>query len=156
MPHPDLSAPIDLPAADRLRRFAAAVMDEGVLFGVAGALGWVFGGTVFAIGGLLSTLQDTPYGGGTSVGRRITGQVLVDARGQECSHGRGIARNAIRAALWVGGCGVPLLADIGLVLIHPKGRTLADLILGTQVVDRAWAIPRADQLEGRAPRLLGG
>jgi uncharacterized RDD family membrane protein YckC len=101
-------------------------------------------------------LQDAPFGGGTSLGRRTTGQVLVDAQGRECTVGRGIARNAIRVALWVGGCGLPILADLGLVLIHPRGRTLADLILGTQVVDRSWAVPRADQIEGPTPRLLGG
>ena len=145
--HPE--AP-DLPAADRLKRMSAAVLDEGVWIGLAGALGLLFsGGMIMVAGAVVAILQDSPFGGGTSVGRRITDQVLVDHQGMECTVGRGVARNALRVALWAAGCGLPLLLDIGLALVHPKGLTLADLILGTQVVDRAHATLRPDQLEAR-------
>jgi uncharacterized RDD family membrane protein YckC len=148
---------VDLPAARRLERLMASVMDEGIWVGLAAALGFVFsGGLITALGFTISVIQDAPFGGGTSIGRRITDQVLVDHRGMECSVGRGVARNALRLALWAGGCGLPLLLDIGLVLVHPKGRTSADLILGTQVVDRPHAILRPDQIEAQERKLLEG
>lgn len=148
-------APADLPAADRLRRLCAAVMDEGILFGLAGGLGiFISAGLIGALGCLAVVLQDAPFGGGTSLGRRITGVVLVDTRGEECSVGLGAARNALRLGLWTLGCGLPFLLDLGLVLVHPRGQTLADLILGTQVVDRERAVPRA--IEGRPWKLLPG
>lgn len=152
-PEPEL----DLPAARRLERLCAATMDEGIWVGLAATLGFLFsGGLITALGFAAAIIQDAPFGGGTSLGRRIIDQVLVDHRGMECSVGRGAARNALRLALWAGGCGIPLLLDIGLVIIHPKGRTTADLILGTQVVDRQHAVPRPDQLEARERKLLEG
>jgi uncharacterized RDD family membrane protein YckC len=148
---------VDLPAADRLKRMTAALMDEGLWVGAAGALGLLFsGGTITALGLLVAVVQDAPFGGGTSVGRRVTDQVLVDHQGMECTVARGAARNALRLAIWALGCGLPLLLDLGLALVHPKGRTSADLILGTQVVDREHATPRPDQLEARERRLLEG
>ncbi len=152
--HPET---LDLPAADRLKRLSAAVLDEGVWIGLAGALGLLFtGGLLTAIGVAVAILQDAPFGGGTSVGRRITDQVLVDHRGMECTVARGAARNALRVFLWVLGCGVPLLADIGLAVAHPKGLTIADIVLGTQVVDRVHSRRRPDQIEATEPRQLTG
>ncbi len=149
--------PVDLPAANRLARMSAAVLDEGVWIGVAGALGALFsGGFLAALGVGAVILQDAPFGGGTSVGRRITDQVLVDHRGMECTVGRGAARNALRVGLWALGCGIPLLLDIGLALVHPKGLTLADIVMGTQVVDRTHARPRPDQIESHEPRQIEG
>jgi uncharacterized RDD family membrane protein YckC len=148
---------VDLPPARRVERLMASVLDEGIWVGLAATLGFVFsGGLITALGFAAAIVQDAPFGGGTSIGRRITDQVLVDHRGTECSVGRGIARNALRLVLWAGGCGLPLLLDIGLVLVHPKGRTSADLILGTQVVDRPHAIPRPDQIEAQERKLLEG
>jgi uncharacterized RDD family membrane protein YckC len=150
-----LPAPADLPAANRLRRLAASAMDEGVLLALAGLLGvFMSAGLIAGLACAAAILQDAPFGGGTSLGRRATGLVLVDTQGQECTVGRGAARNALRLALWGAGCGLPFLLDLGLLLVHPRGQTLADLILGTQVVERAHAVPRA--LEGRPWRLLGG
>ncbi len=152
-PEPEL----DLPAARRMERFCAAALDEGIWVGLAAALGLLFsGGLITALGLVAAVVQDAPFGGGTSVGRRIIDQVLVDHRGMECSPGRGAARNALRLALWAGGCGIPLFLDIGLLFIHPKGRTTADLILGTQVVDRQHALLRPDQIEARERKLLEG
>ncbi len=148
---------IDLPAAPRIERLCAAAMDEGLWVGASVGLGFLFsGGLITALGFAANIIQDAPFGGGTSIGRRITDQVLVDHRGMECSVGRGAARNALRLALWAGGCGIPLLLDLGLLFVHPKGRTSADLILGTQVVKRKHASPRPDQLEAQERKLLEG
>jgi uncharacterized RDD family membrane protein YckC len=148
---------VDLPPADRMGRLIAAALDEGVWVGLASVLGFLFsGGLITAVGLGFNVVQDVPFGGGTSLGRRVTGQVLVDHRGMECTPARGAARNALRMILWVGGCFLPFLLDLGLLLIHPKGLTCADLILGTQVVDRPHATLRPDQLEARQRKLLEG
>jgi uncharacterized RDD family membrane protein YckC len=148
---------VDLPPANRVNRIVAAAMDEGVWVGLASVLGFLFsGGVITALGLLVNVVQDVPFGGGTSLGRRVTGQVLVDHRGVECTPARGAARNALRMGLWVGGCFIPFLLDLGLLLVHPKGQTCADLILGTQVVDRSHASLRPDQLEARQRKLLEG
>ncbi len=148
---------VDLPAAGRLERICAAALDEGIWVGAAGALGVFFSAGLIAAAGLaVNVIQDAPFGGGTSIGRRITNQVLVDHKGMECTVARGAARNALRLVLWAGGCGIPLLLDIGLLFVHPKGRTTVDLILGTQVVDREHAILRPDQIEARERKLLEG
>ncbi len=152
-PEPEL----DLPLAPPVERLCAAVLDEGIWVGLSVVLGFLFsGGLITALGFAAAVVQDAPFGGGTSLGRRITDQVLVDHRGMECSVGRGAARNGLRLALWAGGCGIPLLLDIGLVFIHPKGRTTADLILGTQVVKREHAELRPDQIEAQERKLLEG
>ena len=152
--HPE---PLDLPPARRVARVSAAVLDEGVWIGLAGVLGvFLGGGPIVAAGAVVAVLQDAPFGGGTSVGRRITDQVLVDHRGMECTVGRGAARNALRTFLWALGCGIPLLLDIGLAMVHPKGLTLADIVMGTQVIDRTHARPRPDQLEGHEPHQIEG
>ena len=157
--HPDHWHPevVDLPAADRTRRLSAAVMDEGVWLGAAGVLGLLFtGGIITAIGCAVSVFQDAVFGGGTSIGRRALDQCLVDEQGRECTVARGAARNALRLLIWALGCGIPLLLDLGLLFVHPKGRTSADLILGTQVVKRKHASPRPDQLEAQERKLLEG
>ena len=147
----------DLPPARRMERLMASLLDEGIWVGLAATLGIVSsGGLITALGFAAAVVQDAPFGGGTSLGRRITDQVLVDQRGMECTVGRGALRNGLRLALWAGGCGIPLLLDIGLVLIHPKGLTTADIILGTQVVERQHAVLRPDQIEAQERRLLEG
>ena len=154
--HPDHWHPevVDLPAADRTRRLSAAVMDEGVWLGAAGVLGLLFtGGIITAIGCAVSVFQDAVFGGGTSIGRRALDQCLVDEQGRECTVARGAARNALRLLIWALGCGIPLLVDLGMLLVHPRGLTLADLVLKTQVVDRTHARPRADQQAARQRRL---
>jgi uncharacterized RDD family membrane protein YckC len=142
---------VDLPKATLLKRWGASFCDEGILHGVTALLGGVLSGGVLLVLGIVASIcQDMPFGGGTSVGRKIVDQVLVNRDGTECTYADGARRNALRALFWYGSCGIVLLVDIGLVLFHPKGLTSVDLVLKTQVVDRPYALLRSDQLPGGA------
>jgi len=139
--------PLELPKANLLKRWGASFLDEGVWLGLATCLGGFISGPIIPfIGMIVATVQDAPFGGGTSVGRKIVDQALVDADGFECTIGKGAARNGLRVLMWI--FILPIFIDIGLILFHPQGKTMVDLILGTQVVDRPFARLRPDQITG--------
>ena len=140
---------VDLPKANILKRWGASLLDEvliKVLFGVLG--GAISAGLLWLISLVIFTCQDMPFGGGTSLGRKITDQVLVNRNGTECTPLESAKRNGLRVVLWYCSLTIMLWVDIGLALFHPKGQTSADLILKTQVVDRPYALLRPDQLPG--------
>jgi uncharacterized RDD family membrane protein YckC len=150
---PGPGGPIELPKANLLKRWGASFLDEGVWLVLAQCLGWFISGPIIPFLGMaIASVQDAPFGGGTSVGRKIVDQALVDAEGFECTIGKGFARNGLRVLMWI--FILPIFIDIGLVLFHPQGKTMADLILGTQVVDRPYARLRPDQIPGGDPAQL--
>jgi uncharacterized RDD family membrane protein YckC len=136
---------MDLPKANLLKRWGASLLDEGAIKLIVGLLGGVFSaGLLWLISIAAFICQDMPFGHGQSVGRKITDQVLVNREGVPCSHVESAQRNALRVLLWYLSFGMLALVDVALVLFHPKGLTTADMIVGTQVVDKAYALPRAE------------
>jgi uncharacterized RDD family membrane protein YckC len=140
---------IDLPKANLLKRWGASLLDEGCIKIVFGLIGGMLSvGTLWVISLIVFVCQDMPFGGGTSVGRKIVEQVLVNRDGVECTPLESAQRNGLRLVFWYCTVGILLLVDIGLVLFHPKGLTTVDMVLKTQVVDRPYAMLRGDQLPG--------
>lgn len=136
---------LDLPKANLLKRWGASMLDEVAIKIIVGLLGGVASaGLLWLVSIAAFICQDLPFGGGQSVGRKATDQVLVNRHGVECSHGESAGRNALRLLLWYCSLGLLVLVDVALVLFHPKGLTTADMIMKTQVVDKSYALPRAE------------
>ncbi len=134
----------DLPKAALPKRWWAGFLDGVFWSGISAVFGIPSGGIGIVLGYTYGICQDAFFGGGTSAGRKLAGQVLVDAQGCEVSYLRGMARNAITCGLWTVSCLTLLIVDIALVLFHPKGQTIADAIMRTQVVDLAYAKRRGE------------
>ncbi len=120
------------------------MLDEVAIKMLVGLLGGVLSaGLLWLVSVAAFICQDLPFGGGQSIGRRATDQVLVNRHGVECSHSESAQRNALRLLFWYGSIGLLALVDVALVLFHPKGLTTADMVLKTQVVDKEHVRPRA-------------
>lgn len=147
---PLTSQETDLIPAGRARRLAGHALDLLIflplfIVGAATGLGVFF--TIFLYFAFFNSIR----GAGRSLGRAAVGHRLIMDDGQEASHGISIARNLLRAVLWM--MFLPFLVDMGLLLLG-DGRLIADRIFRTRVVEdpelsRAQAILKAARRERR-------
>jgi uncharacterized RDD family membrane protein YckC len=89
------------------------------------------------IGALYLLFRDS-FGGGTSLGKRVLGLVVIDLRsGQRCDGSRVLTRNVLDL--------IPIidLIDFVLTCLDPRGQKIMDKVLGTQVTESEF-LRRAD------------
>ena len=123
------------PKADVGRRLMAAGIDEGLVTLVLGIV------SVGALGTVYFIAQDCV--GGQSLGRRAVGQFLVDYEtGRIVEPVKAAIRNLVAFLFALTTIG--LLVDLLLMILRPDGRRVADLLIGTQVVE-------ADQVVTQMP-----
>lgn len=120
-----------IPAA-RFKRIGAFVLDVILL-----PFLWILTSFLPVIGGVMATfiymsLNGIAVGSGRSLGRAATEQRLLMRDGSRAEHGRVVARNALRAVLWM--AFLPFFVDV-LLLLFGDGRLLADRICGTRVFE---------------------